>query len=111
MSAENLPLVPGESGRVVGIGFTSNTIVHIGETSVPAEGDTRYPQFAQRFIVPASLHPGSYLVYVSDELGKSNEVAVIVVDAKVEAALNAVDWRNGHGTLCRSAKGCGTPKT
>ncbi|MGA7851730.1 MAG: hypothetical protein WCA15_00300 [Candidatus Acidiferrales bacterium] len=80
--SRDLPLVPGESGRVVGIGFTSNTIVHIGETSVPAEGDTRYPQFAQRFIVPASLHPGSYLVYVSDELGKSNEVAVIVVDAK-----------------------------
>jgi hypothetical protein len=41
-----------------------------------------YPQFTQYFTVPSSLQPGSYLVYVSDELGKSNEVGVIVVEAK-----------------------------
>jgi hypothetical protein len=41
-----------------------------------------YPQFTQYFTVPSSLQPGRYLVYVSDELGKSNEVGVIVVEAK-----------------------------
>lgn len=81
-SSRDEPLVPGERGRVVGIGFTSNTTVHIGETTVPAEGDSWYPQFSQHFTVPSSVQPGSYLVYVSDELGKSNEVAAIVVEAK-----------------------------
>lgn len=74
------PLVPGQRARVVGIGFTSHSTVFIGTTAVPAEGDPRFPQFGLYFTVPATLKPGSYLLYVSDELGKSNEVAVTVTE-------------------------------
>jgi hypothetical protein len=81
-SSRDEPLVPGQRARVVGIGFTSSSTVFIGTTAVPAEGDPRFPQSGLYFTVPTSLKPGSYSLYVSDELGKSNEVAVTVVEAR-----------------------------
>jgi hypothetical protein len=78
----NQPLVLGQRARVVGVGFTAYSIVFIGTTSTPAEGDPRFPQYGLYFTVPTSLKPGSYRLYVSDELGKSNEVAVIITDVR-----------------------------
>jgi hypothetical protein len=76
------PLVPGRRVRIIGTGFTSNNTVWIGTVSAVAESDDRYPQFGVYFSVPASLQPGKYSLYITNELGKSNVVTVTVEAAR-----------------------------
>jgi len=74
----NVPVSRGQRIRLVGVGFTSHNTVWIGSTSVDSEADDRYPQYGLYFTIPDSLAAGTYPLYVSNDLGKSNEITLIL---------------------------------
>jgi hypothetical protein len=74
----NIPVSRGQRIRLVGIGFTSHNKVWIGSTSVDSEADERYPQYQLYFTIPNSLAVGSYALAVTNDLGASNELTLIL---------------------------------
>ncbi len=72
----NGPVVPGQRIRVVGAGFTSHNTVWIGSTNAESEPDDRLPQFEFYFTIPNSLSAGTYPFWVTNDLGKSNEITL-----------------------------------
>lgn len=81
LPGHDISLVPGQRVSVTGGGFTSNNTVWIGTTNVAAKSDDRFPQYGLNFSVPVSLQTGSYPLYVTNELGKTNVITAIVVEA------------------------------
>jgi hypothetical protein len=74
----NVPVSRGQRIRLVGVGFTFHNTVWIGSTSVESEADDRYPQYGLYFTIPDSLAAGTYPLYVTNDLGKSNQITLIL---------------------------------
>jgi hypothetical protein len=72
----NGPVLPGQRIRVVGAGFTSHNTVWIGSTNAESEPDDRFPQFEFYFTIPSSLSAFTYPLWVTNDLGKSNEITL-----------------------------------
>ncbi len=74
----NTPVVRGQRIRLVGVGFTSSNTVWIGSVSMISQPEERFPQYGLYFTVPGSLGPGTYPLYVTNDLRKSNEIVLTV---------------------------------
>jgi hypothetical protein len=72
-------VIPGKEVRVEAFGLLRTNTVWIGATSVAAPWDEHQPRaFYLYFTAPASLAPGTYPFYITNELGKSDVLTVTV---------------------------------